>query len=80
MKIKGCPQGKHCWDYGDCENCTWGKILQKNSRLKKRKKELWQLLRKMYFVLTGDTDEQGLRNWIKEEKRREQNDKNRKAT
>ena len=71
MRNRSCPRRKYCWDYDSCEDCLWGKIVEKNGKLKKKNKELWGLLRKMFFVMTGSTDESSLRAWIREEKENE---------
>ena len=35
----------YCFDYGSCENCEWGKILQKNKRYRAKIRELKEDLR-----------------------------------
>ena len=46
MKERSCPHGgKYCFDYGSCENCEWGKILQKNKRYRAKIRELKEDLR-----------------------------------
>jgi len=71
MRNRSCPGRKNCRDYDSCEDCLWGKIVESNGKLKKKNKELWGLLRKMYFVLTGSNDESSLRAWVREEKANE---------
>ena len=37
MKNRKCPyKGNLCWDYGACENCEWGKLIDKYERKIKR--------------------------------------------
>lgn len=39
MKNRKCPyKGDLCYDYGDCENCKWGKLIDKYERKIKRLK------------------------------------------
>lgn len=46
MKERSCPHGgMYCFDYGSCENCEWGKILQKNKRYRANIRELKEDLR-----------------------------------
>lgn len=46
MKERSCPHGgKYCFNYGSCENCEWGKILQKNKRYRAKIRELKEDLR-----------------------------------
>lgn len=34
MKQRKCPQAKAkmCWDYGDCEDCVWNKLISRYER------------------------------------------------
>lgn len=43
MKLYSCPyKGEMCFDYGECENCAWYKIVEKNKKYRKQNKELKQ--------------------------------------
>lgn len=47
MKQRSCPSGKDfCFDYGKCEDCEWGKIIEQNKKLKKKNKTLKERLSK----------------------------------
>lgn len=44
MKQRKCPSGRHngitaCWDYGSCEECAFGKMIQRyENRIARLKK------------------------------------------
>ena len=47
MKQRSCPRGKlFCFDYGDCEDCYWNKIIEQNKKLRKKNKTLKERLSK----------------------------------